>query len=99
MRARFLVFGLFSVILLTSGGAFAHGKKNQGNGANDPGSQGDQGSTGQRRTPARTPQSHCDTACIADLGVNFGEASAKCLNMTDASRQEGLLRRRSARSG
>ena len=83
MQARYLVLGLFSTILVVSGGAVAHGKKNQGNPVNQD-NQGDQGSQSKGGACSNTAIT-LRQACIADLAVNFGEASAKCLNVTDAS--------------
>ena len=87
MRERYLVLGLVSAVLLISGGAFAHGKKNQGNVARNQGSQSDHGNQGKNGACWKTATT-LRTACIADPPVNVGEASAKCLNMTDASAQK-----------
>ncbi len=83
MRARYLVLGLFSAILLISGGAVAHGKKDHGSPGNQD-NQGEQGSQGKGGACSNTAVT-LRQACIADLAVNFGEASAQCLNITDAS--------------
>jgi hypothetical protein len=82
-KQRYLVLGLLSAMLLISGGAVAHGKKEQGNAASGQASQVDQGKGkgGACSSTATTLRQ----ACIADLAVSFGEASAKCLNTTDAS--------------
>jgi hypothetical protein len=74
MRHRLVVIGLVGAVFLLASAAFAAGKKD------DAGKKGEGKGGGACSNTAVVLR----TACITDLGVNFGEASAKCLNISDA---------------
>jgi hypothetical protein len=76
-QRRYLTIGLFSAVLLLSGAAIASGKKG-GDGNGGDGKGGGKGACSNTAVVLRQ-------ACVVDLNVNFSEASAKCLNISDPS--------------